>query len=66
MNAIDDGNYDDCIRWSDDGMDFHVLDPILTENKLLAEVFNATKISSFIRKVSHYQLLIPMRNHDVI
>lgn len=51
MNLIDDGQYADCIQWTDDGSAFEILDPVRTEQKLLKEVFNGTKMNSFVRKV---------------
>jgi hypothetical protein len=52
MNALDSGNYYDCIRWTTDGLAFEIVDPVGVEKKLLKEVFNGTKLHSFIRKVS--------------
>lgn len=57
MNAIDGGQYADCIRWNDDGSAFEILNPFRTERTLLKEVFNGTKISSFVRKVSRSGIL---------
>jgi hypothetical protein len=52
MNALDSGKYFDCIRWTADGLAFEIVDPVGVEKKLLKEVFNGTKVQSFIRKVS--------------
>jgi hypothetical protein len=53
MNVLDDEEkYDDCIRWSADGLSFEIIDPMRMEKKLLREVFNGEKLHSFIRKVS--------------
>jgi len=52
MDALDDEYYDDCIRWSSDGLSLEIISPGTTERKLLKEVFNGEKLHSFIRKVS--------------
>lgn len=57
MNALDCGNYSDCIRWTVDGLAFEILEPAVLEEKLLKEVFNGTKLHSFIRKVGFISVL---------
>ena len=52
MNVLDDEKYNDCIRWSTDGLSFEIIDPMRMETKLLREVFNGEKLHSFVRKVS--------------
>ena len=51
MDVLDDEYYEDCIRWSSDGLSFEIISPGPTERKLLKEVFNGEKLHSFIRKV---------------
>lgn len=51
MNALDCGTYSDCIRWTTDGLSFEILDPGGVEKKFLKELFNGTKLHSFIRKI---------------
>lgn len=51
MNVLDGGQYNDCIRWSLDGLSFEIIDPVHMEKKLLKEAFNGEKIHSFIRKI---------------
>ena len=58
MNALDSGKYFDCIRWTADGLAFEIVDRVGVEKKLLKEVFNGTKLQSFIRKVYKWGFVI--------
>lgn len=53
-DILEDKNYEQYIRWSDQGTSFYILNPIDFSEKVLNKYFRHNKISSFIRQLNKY------------